>query len=134
VRESRGPWDSDEWVENFFSKNRAATLSRVEELAENLDQALPLLGLLGWNSKQLAGFMADLEFQTQVFKTHPLQMNRLKRWSKDWRLSEVIDLQRELFLLDLSFKQTPLLPLGLWSTLVCRFCPAPGPGASRTER
>ncbi len=129
VQESRGAWDSDEWVENFFSKNRASTLARVGDLAENLDQALPLLGLLGWQSKQLAGFLADSEFNTNGFKSHPMQMNRLRRWSQSWRLAEVIELQHELFLLDWSFKQTPLMPLGLWSSLVCRFCPAPGSGS-----
>ncbi len=122
VKASRAAWDSDEWIENFFSRDRAAALSQVDVLAENVDQALPLLGLLSWNAKQLAGILSDLEYRTHAFKAHPLQVNRLKRWSRQWKLAEVIELQRELFQLDLNFKQTPLLPLGLWTSLVCRFC------------
>ena len=125
LQESGSVWSADEWVEKFFSRNRAFLLDRAGELSENPDQALPLLGLLGWNVKQLAGYLADAEFRTNGFKTYPHQLTRLKRWSHSWKLAEVIDLQRELFLLDLSFKQTPLMPLGLWISLVGRFCPAP---------
>ncbi len=121
IRDTPGVWSSDEWVDHFFTKNRAATLRQVAHLAESPDQALPLLGLLSWNAKQLAGFLADAEFGTGAFKTHPFQLNRLKQWSQFWKLMEVIELQRELFLLDLSLKQTPLMPLGLWTTLMNKF-------------
>lgn len=115
-------WSSDQWVDHFFARQRGITLAHVNHLAENLDQALPLLGLLSWNAKQLAQYLSASEGGGQSLKTYPAQLNRLKRWSQIWSLTDVIALQHELFHLDLSFKQTPLMPLGLWSTLVCRFC------------
>ena len=35
---------------------------------------------------------------------------------------EIENLQTRLAAIDYGFKQTPLLPLGLWSTLVQEFC------------
>jgi DNA polymerase-3 subunit delta len=121
--EGRGNgWASDRWMDSFFSRNLEAALSQVGYFADHPEDALPLLGLLGWNVKQLSGFLADELNGTQIMKLNPYQRARFQEWAPLWKLDEVLELQRELFLLDLSFKQTPLLPLGLWSSLVQKFC------------
>jgi hypothetical protein len=87
-----------------------------------VDESLPLLGLLAWNTRYLALALADSGRALKGQKMNPYLAERLQRWTKLWKISEVLELQSELAALDLSLKQTPLLPLGVWSELVARFC------------
>jgi DNA polymerase III delta subunit len=115
-------FEADQFLESFFSRNLAAALPQVSRFAHQVDEALPLLGLLGWNVRQLAVVIDDRNHGTRYSKLNPYLVDRFRRWSSKWSLGEVIQLQNELLNLDFSLKQTPLLPLGLWSHLVTQYC------------
>jgi DNA polymerase III delta subunit len=113
---------SDRFLECFFLKDLKGSLSILSTFANDPDQALPLLGLLGWNTRQIALLISDRMQGTRFAKINPYLADKLKRWSYQWTLSEISELQGELTHIDRSLKQTPLLPLGLWSDLVFRYC------------
>ena len=104
------------FVDLFFSRDLQATLPRVTLFADSPEESLPLLGLLGWNVRQLA-----LWLKGGASKPNPYLGERLQKWGPRWKLDEVIELQVWLTELDFHLKQTPLLPLGLWTSLVNRF-------------
>jgi DNA polymerase-3 subunit delta len=113
---------SDAFLEAFFARDLRRTLRTVENFADSLDEALPLLGLFAWNVRHLALILADLKAGTRVVKMNPYAADKLRGWSRHWKLEEAMDLQKRLEELDFGLKQTPLLPIGLWSDLVVRFC------------
>jgi DNA polymerase III delta subunit len=113
---------SDLFLESFFSRDLKATLPLLVNFVDRPDESLPLLGLVGWNVRQLAILLADRESGTRHSKLSPFWMDRFRKWASKWKLSEVIELQKELVELDYQMKQSPLLPLGLWDHLVTRFC------------
>ncbi|MCM2323962.1 MAG: hypothetical protein NDJ90_11940 [Oligoflexia bacterium] len=106
------------FLEAFFARDLKAALRIAEGFADQPDESLPLLGLLSWNTRQLALVVSG----ARGVKLNPYVAERLQRWARRWKLPEVLDLQAELAELDFGFKQTALLPLGLWSRLVMRFC------------
>lgn len=114
--------NTQKFLNEFFARNKAGALSQVSYFADFPDESLPLLGLMGWNARQLALFISDQKNGTRYCKLNPYIADRMAQWGKVWKLDEVIDLQKELLDLDLSMKQTPLMPLGLWGSLVARFC------------
>jgi len=115
---------SDDWIEAFFNRDLKQALKQVDHFAKQVEASLPLLGLLAWNTRYLAMAQADSGQGLRGLKVNPYFVERLHRWSKLWKLSEVLDLQTELAHLDFSLKQTPLVPLGVWSRLVMKFCHA----------
>jgi DNA polymerase III delta subunit len=114
----------DDFIAAFFSRSLPEALGSVGSFASQVDEALPLLGLLAWNTRYLALALADSGKALRGHKMNPYLAERLQRWTKLWTLPEVLELQSELAALDLSMKQTPLMPLGIWSELVARFCRA----------
>ena len=110
------------FLESFFSRNLQAALPWVSRFADNQDEALPLLGLLGWNVKQLSFLIADKENGTRYAKMNPYMAEQFRKWSTHWNLQEILKLQEDLSRLDFSMKQRPLMPLGLWSHLVIQHC------------
>lgn len=115
---------TDHFIESFFSRDLRLALPSLQHFSNSPDESLPLLGLLNWNTRQLAGVVADREQKTRYSKLNPYLADKFVAWSKKWKLEELIELQHELFELDFQLKQTPLAPLGLWSLLVTRFCPS----------
>ena len=111
----------DAFIEAFFQRNKKIALERLGYFVDQPDQTLPLLGLLTWNVRQLVGFISDREHRDYSFKANSFLMEKLKKWSPSWTLSELILLQKEICQIDFGTKQTPLMPLGLWSQLVIRF-------------
>lgn len=114
---------TDSFLESFFRKELKSALPWAGYFAERPDESLPLLGLLGWNVKQLALLISEREsgVAAQV-KLNPYLADRLRKWSQLWSLNEILELQQELFTVDFSVKQTPLSPLGIWTGLISRFC------------
>ncbi len=107
---------ADEFMEAFFGRDLPTALAIAGSFADKPDEALPCLGLFAWNVRHLAlligsGGRAAL---------NPYVAEKLKRWASNWKLTEVLALQEELAALDFNTKQTPLLPLGLWTDLVTR--------------
>jgi DNA polymerase-3 subunit delta len=113
---------ADVFLEAFFTRDLLRTLAQVEEIADSPEEALPLLGLLAWNVRQLALVLADKEKGTRFVKLGPFLADRFNRWSRGWSLEEVLKLQSALEELDFSVKQTPRMPLGLWGSLVSDYC------------
>lgn len=113
---------ADAFLECFFARDLKQALSRVGSFADQPDESLPLLGLLTWNVRQLALIVSDRERGTRSAKVNPYMAERFVRWGKRWNLSEITRLQECLMQVDFGFKQTPLLPLGLWSGLTQEFC------------
>lgn len=113
---------SDFFIGSFLSRDLKAALPCVSYFADEPPLALPLLGLLGWNVRQLVSYLLDQQNGTRNTKLSPFIAERLRYWGPQWKLEEVLQLQEELSDLDFSLKQKPLLPLGLWTQLVNRFC------------
>ena len=112
---------SDRFLDAFFRRSAADALPFAARLADHPDEALPLLGLLAWNTRQLSIVVADREKATRHAKLNPYVAGRLQGWARGWTLADCLSLQEELARLDFSFKQTPLPPLGLWAELIGRF-------------
>lgn len=113
---------SEAFLEAFFKRDFQLAIRTVENFADKMEEALPLLGLFGWNVRHLALLIAEQNAGTRVVKMNPYAAEKLKLWLKNWKLEEVIELQKRVEELDFGLKQTPLLPVGLWSNLVFRFC------------
>jgi DNA polymerase III delta subunit len=113
---------TDYFVEAFFHRDRARALPEVPRFAASPEEALPLLGLLGWNTKMLAGVLKDQEAGTRDTKLGSFLQDRFARYARKWTLVEVIELQKRLAEVDYAAKQTPRDPLGTWTALVLRFC------------
>lgn len=119
-----GSGGGDEFLAAFFNRDLKRASECVETFAEKPDESLPLLGLFGWNLRQLALVIASRQRKLPPPKLNPYVAERIQAWARLWRLSELVELQNRVEELDFSLKQTPLLPLGLWSSLVLRFCVA----------
>lgn len=113
---------TDAFLNAFFSRNLKKSLEILDSFVNSPDQSLPLLGLLGWNTRFLALLITDRERGTRTVKLNQFLAERLKRWTTNWSLDEMIALQSALSELDFEVKQTSRLPVGLWTTLVTRFC------------
>lgn len=111
----------DDFLHAFFSRDLALSLRCVESFSERPDESLPLLGLLAWNVRHLALVLADRKQGTRTVKLSPYIAEKLQAWSKNWGLGEILELQEWLEEVDFGLKQTPLMPLGIWSGLVQRF-------------
>lgn len=116
-----GGGGSDVFLDAFFSRNLKQALLMAETFADQPDEALPLLGLFSWNVRQVALVVSDRERGTRHAKLNPYVAEKVTRWSRAWGLGELQELQSELAALDHGFKQTPLLPLGLWTSLILKF-------------
>ena len=109
------------FIETFFNRDLKSALPCVSYFADEPSVSLPLLGLLGWNVRQLCVYLLDLKNNTRHTKINPFFAERLRVWSGKWSLDEALELQQELADLDFNLKQRPFLPIGLWSQLVIRF-------------
>lgn len=101
---------ANEFVEAVMVRDRAKALSIIEKFAEHPEDALPLLGLLAWNLRYLALYLAD----PRGLKINPYLADRLRKCSSKWKKSEVVSLNSKLAQLDFGMKQTQCLGLGLW--------------------
>ena len=101
----------EHFMEAFFTRNKSQALAFAETFSDHPEEALPLLGLLTWNVRQLA---------TRNRKLNPYLLEKLSRWARYWNEKELASLQSHLAEIDFSIKQTPLLPMALWDELVIR--------------
>lgn len=120
--EFRNDASSEGFMDAFFRRDLKRSLECAETFASRPDEALPLLGLFAWNVRHLALVVAEKTARTKSLKMNPYVAEKMKVWSQAWSLDEILSLQAELQTLDHDMKQTPLLPLGLWSSLVAKFC------------
>ena len=114
----------DSFLDAFFGRRLKDSLLAVESFADFPDESLPLLGLLAWNARFLGLVVNDHIHKTRETKISPFLADRFNRWSRQWSLGEVVELQSALAELDFGIKQTQLLSLALWTELVTRFCSA----------
>ncbi|MEK6706607.1 MAG: hypothetical protein AABZ06_12555 [Bdellovibrionota bacterium] len=109
---------TEAFVESFFSRDYSESMHRVAGFAGNPDDAIPLVGLIAWNARQL------ILYHVGGARPNRYIQDKLRRWSNAWSFREALDLQHELAALDYELKQTPALPLGVWAALVMQFCKA----------
>jgi DNA polymerase III delta subunit len=103
---------SDRFIRVFFRRELKPTLESVPDFASEPDAALPLLGYLGWSSRQLQAFKCGGGWIA----------DHLRDAATRWSLEELARLDRELSMLDYKSKQTASEPLGLWGSLSVKFC------------
>lgn len=108
---------SEEFLTGLFERDRVRALRAAEQFAGSPEEVLPLLGLLAWNVRQIAGLVGGGAGATG---RGPF-MERLRRWSRGWTLPEILELQSALHAMDRGLKQTPKLGLGYFTELVGRF-------------
>jgi DNA polymerase III delta subunit len=108
---------AEEFVSALFERDRVRALRAAEQFASSPEEVLPLLGLLAWNVRQLAGLVGG---GAGPAGRGPF-MERLRRWARGWTLAEIQDLQTALHDMDRGLKQTPKLGLGYFTELVGRF-------------
>jgi len=114
---------AEAFLQDFFSRDLKKSLERVQALAERPDESLPLLGLLAWNVRQLATLLAArASGGRSTPKLSPYLAQKLEAWARHWTLPEILAVQERLAPLDFGFKQTPLMPLGMWTELVTASC------------
>lgn len=124
VLQSAAGAGSEAFADAFFSRSGLQALESAAVFASQPEMALPLLGLMSWNLRQLIPIVAAREGVSRAqVKLGGFMLERLNRLARAWTLDELISLQSALFELDFSLKQTPRLPLGAWSSLVMEFCP-----------
>lgn len=110
------------FLDAFLRRDYRIAMESASTFADAPEVALPLLGLLGWNTRQLALTLLDREHKTKSVHLNSFLAERIGRWARAWTLSEILELQHELAELDFGIKQTAQMPLGLWSSLVITFC------------
>lgn len=116
-----GSAGTEAFLEAFFSRQLSQALLRLEPLISDVQEALPLLGLLSWNVRQLL----VLKQNPQAFgagRLNSFVAQRLHRWRAHWSVEELIDLSHELYELDWQTKQVSTWIPGAWSLCVQRFC------------
>lgn len=113
---------AEEWMDAFFKRDLKTSLNHVQDFAEQVDESLPLLGLLAWNARYLAIARSEGGNGLRGLKVNSFVAERLQRWGQFWQLPEILELQKEIARLDFCLKQTPLVPLGVWSAMVMKFC------------
>lgn len=111
-------FSSNVLLNSFFSRDRKEAQPRAAALSGRPEESLPFLGLLSWNVRQLAIFLAE----PKSLRLSANLLEPIRRWAPHWTLAEVTNLQESLAELDFGTKQLPLLPLGLWDDLVARYC------------
>lgn len=112
---------TERFVEHFFLRDRKGALELVDRFADQPDLALPLLGLLSWNTRMLASVLKDQEQRTRETKLGGFLAERFSRYAREWKISEVANLQSKLCEVDFGTKQTSRPPLGLWADLTLSF-------------
>lgn len=111
------------FLQAFFTRDAKKALALVSSFADKPDESLPLLGLLAWNVRHLALLINEQSRSVaRSVKLSPYVVDRLKRWTKHWTLADITALQAALAEIDFGIKQTPRLPIGLWTNLVISFC------------
>ena len=111
--------NADLWLKAFFRRVRADALVQAQNLASSPEEALPALGLMAWNVRQISVLKAGAS--AAEIKLPSFAVDRLRVLGESWTVQELATLNHLLQEIDLSLKQSPKLPLGLWTDLVLRF-------------
>jgi DNA polymerase III delta subunit len=109
------------FVQHFLNRQHREALALVESFADQMDEALPLMGLLAWNARFLVQTLSDQDSGARTVKLSPQMAERLKAYARHWSLEEAIELQAALAELDFGLKQTSRENWALWTQLVNEF-------------
>lgn len=116
-----GSAGTEAFLEAFFSRQLSQALLRLEPLINDVQEALPLLGLLSWNVRQLLVLKQNQQ-ASGAGRLNSFVAQRLHRWRAHWSVEDLIDLSHELYELDWQTKQVSTWIPGAWSLCVQRFC------------
>lgn len=108
--------DGFQWTDAFWARDLSSTLPSVSGISSEPDRALPLLGLLASQLRQIRALARGEKITAPDFIAAKLRKN-LARWKEE----ELAELERALGNLDFDSKQTAKLSLGHWTELVTRF-------------
>jgi len=114
-----GDSSTQKFVDSFFTKDLRASLESAEQIADRPNDAIPLIGLLAWNVRQMLQLIGGSRSQLS-----PYLARKLDGWIQNWSLSELQELTHRLSDLDYSLKQTPRPPRALWTQLCVESLPA----------
>ncbi len=106
-------FDPQEWIHWFLTKKKQACLSTLNAFVRDPEAALPFLGLLSWNLKQLLLMQSDPKAKISRFAKKKLEGSL-----RDWPVTRLQATQRCLLELDRSLKQDRIDPLGAWSSFL----------------
>jgi len=109
---------SGQFLEALFARKNHEALQALSDFCNRPEEAIPLLGLLTWNLRQLLLLKKDEMDQTRSIKMNPYLLRRMENWSQKWTLSELLALQRSLAQVDYETKQTGIPALSTWTHLV----------------
>jgi len=113
---------TDAIVDSFFMKNKKDAISHIRRLTSQPEEGLRILGLFRWNILQLILLLDHQENGSPPPRLNPYAQEKLRRWSRHWKLDQAINFQSELADLEFGIKQTQRHPLGLWTDLAGRVC------------
>jgi DNA polymerase-3 subunit delta len=108
----------DEFIDSLFSRDARRAFQYIHLFSEEMEVQLPVLGLIAWNLRQLKQFILETTTRSRgAKKPNPYLLRNLERWAKHWNLESITKLERGLFDIDFSLKNTRLLGRGLWTNL-----------------
>lgn len=106
---------AEAFLDACLSRRKTEALRLLGDFAEDPQEAIPLVGLLAWNVRQLSQCLGP---HAQPPALGPYLVAKLQRWRPHWTLSEILTLESALADLDFAQKQTFQSNLGAWTTLV----------------
>ncbi|MBU6153367.1 MAG: DNA polymerase III subunit delta [Bdellovibrionales bacterium] len=119
LRSGVSAYAQDEFIDAIFMRDKKRALGVVHHFSKDLEVQLPFLGLLAWNLRQFKLFLLEQETRTpSLERRNPMLQQKLERWRKSWNRRTVQDLERGLFEIDFSLKNTRLSSSGLWTGLI----------------
>jgi DNA polymerase III delta subunit len=108
------------FLDAFLSKQKNLALRSLPSFCEEPEKVHPLMGLLGWNIRNLALILACREgrISTTELKLGPWILRRLESYAPRWTLRELSGVARHLSQMDFALKQTQTSGVTLWTDLV----------------
>ena len=107
---------TDEWIDAFFQRRFEASRVELARFADRPDEALPRLGLLAWNLRQLVAYRAS----GGRLKMNPYLASKIDRWARLWTSAQLAELGDWLSEIYFGMKQTSTQGLALWTDVYLR--------------
>lgn len=97
-----------ELTDALIKKNKIKALSALYRALESGEKPTELLGLLGWQVRNLLKFKLSSNAKSSDLKLHPFVLEKLKESAKFFSVDELNMIMSKIIDLDLAFKTTDL--------------------------